>query len=101
MKIKGSSVSPTLSVDLMSISMLLSSRISPYICLPLPHRRVHFGIKAFRWHIAVNATLRVVHEMLGIGWLPHRPSHALDDFMTPVFDKALVIDIPSHILRSV
>jgi len=39
--------------------------------------------------------------MLGIGWLPHQPSHASDDDSTPVFDRALVIDIASHILEIV
>jgi hypothetical protein len=39
--------------------------------------------------------------MLGVGWLPHQPSHAFDDVSTAVFDRALVIVIPSHILKSV
>jgi hypothetical protein len=39
--------------------------------------------------------------MLGIGWLPHQPSHAGDDVSTPVFDRPLVIVIPSHILEGV
>jgi hypothetical protein len=39
--------------------------------------------------------------MLGVGWLPHQPSHAFDDVTTPVFDRALVIVITSHILDSV
>ena len=39
--------------------------------------------------------------MLGVGWLPHQPSHACDDVSTPVYDMALVIVIPSHILQSV
>jgi hypothetical protein len=39
--------------------------------------------------------------MLGVGWLPHQPSHAFDDVSTPVFDRALVIVIPFHILKSV
>ena len=39
--------------------------------------------------------------MVRTGWLPHQPSHALDDVSTPVFDRALVIVIPSHILESV
>jgi hypothetical protein len=46
------------------------------------------------------ATLRGENEMLGVGWLPHQPSHAFDDVSTPVFDRALVIVIPSHILES-
>jgi hypothetical protein len=39
--------------------------------------------------------------MLGAGWLPHHPSHAFDDVSTPVFDRPLVIVIPSHILETV
>ena len=42
-----------------------------------------------------------VNTMLGIGWLPNQPSHAFDDVSTPVFDKALVVVIPAHILKSV
>jgi hypothetical protein len=34
-------------------------------------------------------------------WLPDRPSHAVDDVSTPVFDMCLVIVFPSHILESV
>jgi len=60
---------------------------------------VHFGIEAFQGHIAVKATLRGVHMMLGVCWPPHLPSHAVDDISTAVFDRALVIDIPSHILE--
>jgi hypothetical protein len=62
---------------------------------------VHFSTEAFRWHIAVEATLRGVIEMLCKGWLPHQPSHTIDDVSTPVFDRALVIVIPSHIFESV
>jgi len=97
----GTSVSPTLSVVKTSISTLLSSSMSPYLCLPPPVRSVHFGIEAFRWRGAVQATLRGVNAILGLGWLPHRPSHAFDDLSTPVFDRALVIVIPFHILESV
>ena len=39
--------------------------------------------------------------MLGVGWLPHQPSHAFDDVSTPIFDRALVIVIASHIDESV
>jgi len=39
--------------------------------------------------------------MLGIGWLPHQSSHPFDDVSTPVFDRALLIVFPSHILESV
>jgi hypothetical protein len=42
-----------------------------------------------------------VIEMLRIGWEPHQPSHAFDDVSTAVFDRALVIVIPSHIRKSV
>jgi len=99
--IKVTSVSPTLSVDKTLISTVLSSSISPYLGLPPPVRSVHFNIEAFRGHIAVKATLSGENEMLGIGWLPHQPSHAFDDVSTPVFDRALVSVIPSHIVESV
>jgi hypothetical protein len=62
---------------------------------------VHFSIRAFRWGIAVKETLRGVNEMLGVVWLPHQPSHAFEDVSTPLFDRPLVIVIPSHILESV
>jgi len=62
---------------------------------------VHFGVEAFRGRIAVKATLRGENGMLGVGWLPHQPSHAVDAIWTPVFDRALVIVIPSHIIESV
>jgi hypothetical protein len=101
MKIKGTSVSPTLSIVETSSSRLLSSRISPSLCLPPQVRSVHFSTEAFRWHIAVKATLRGVNEMLRKGWLPHQPPHTIDDVSTPVFDRALVIVIPCHILESV
>jgi hypothetical protein len=101
MKIKGTSVSPSLSVALISISTLLSSSISAYLCLPPPFHSVHFSIEAFWWRIAVKATLRGVNEMLGVGWLPHQQSHAFDDVSTPVFDRPLVIVIPSHCLEGV
>jgi len=50
---------------------------------------------------AVKPALRGVNEMLGVGWLPHQPSHAVDEVSTPVFDWVLVIVIPFHILDSV
>jgi hypothetical protein len=62
---------------------------------------VHFGIEAFQWRIAVEATLKGMNGMLGVGWLPHQPSHAFDDVLTPEFDSALMIFIPSHIRESV
>jgi hypothetical protein len=101
MKIKGTSVSPSLSVALTSISTLLFSSISAYLCLPPPVRNVQFSIEAFRWRIAVKATLRGVNEMLGVHWLPHQPSQTFDDVSSPVFDRPLVIVIPSHILEGV
>ena len=71
------------------------------MCLPPPVRSVHCGIEAFRLCIAVTAMLTGINEMLGVGWLPHQPSHAFDDVMTQVFDRALVIVIQSHIVESV
>jgi hypothetical protein len=62
---------------------------------------VHFSIEAFRWRIAVKATLSGVNEILGIGWLPHQPSDAFDDVSTPEFGRVLVLVIPSHITESV
>jgi hypothetical protein len=61
---------------------------------------VDFGIEAFWWRIAVKTTLRDVNKMLGKCWLPHQPSHAVDDVSTPVFDRALVTLIPFYILES-
>jgi len=97
----GTSVSPTPSVDIMSISMLLASSISPYLCLPQPICSVHCGLEVFRWCIAVNATLRGENEMIGVGRMPHQLSLAVDDISTSVFDWVLVIVIPFHILQSV
>ena len=62
---------------------------------------MHFGIEVFQGRIAFKATLRGENEMLSVAWLPHQPSHTFDDVSTPVFDRALVIVIPSHILESV
>jgi hypothetical protein len=98
-KIMGTSVSPSLSVVFTSISTLLSSSISACLCLPPPVRSVHFSIEVFRWCIAFKATLRHIHAMLGVGWLPHQRSHAIDDVSTPVFVRPLVIVIPSYILE--
>jgi hypothetical protein len=39
--------------------------------------------------------------MFGVRWMLHQPSHALGDVATPVFNRALVIVIPSHIVESV
>jgi len=80
---------------------VLSWSILPYLCLPPPVGSVHFGIEAFRWRITVKAMLRGINKMLRVRWLPDRPSHSFDDVSTPVFDRALVIVIPSHILESV
>ena len=85
----------------MLVSTSSYSGIPPYLCLPPPVRSVYFGIEAFWWRIAVKAMLRGVNEMLGVRWLLHQPSHAFDDISTPVFDRALVIVIPFHILDSV
>ena len=101
MKITQSSVSPSVSVASTSISTLLSSSVSAYLCLPPPVCSVHFSIGEFGWCIAVEATLRDVNEMLGIGWLAHQPCHDFDDVSTPVFERALGIAIPSQILESV
>jgi hypothetical protein len=62
---------------------------------------VYFGKDVFRRHIAVKTTLRSENEMLGVSLLLHRSSHAFDDVSTLVFDRVLVIVIPSHILESV
>jgi hypothetical protein len=83
------------------MSTLLSSSISAYLCLPPPVGSVHISIEAIRWCIAVKATLRGINEMLGVGWLLDQPSHAFDDVSMQVFDRPLVIVIPSHILEGV
>jgi len=101
MKIKGTCVSPSLSIAITSISTVLSSSISAFLYLPPPVRSLNFSIEGFRWRITDKATLRGVHEMLGVGWLPHQPSHAFDDVSTTVFDMPLVVVIPSHILECV
>jgi hypothetical protein len=101
MKIKGTSVSPSLSIAPTSMSTLLSSSISAYLCVPPPIRAVHCSKEAFRWRIAVKAMLSGVHEMLGVGRLLHQPSHAFDDFSIPVFDRPLGIVIASLILECV
>ena len=101
MKINGTSVSPSLSIAFTWVSTVLSSSVSAYKSLPPPVHSLQFGREAFLWLIAVKATLRGVNLMLSIGWLPHQPSHASDDVSTPVFDTALLIVLPSHILESV
>jgi hypothetical protein len=62
---------------------------------------VHFDIEAFRWRIAVKAMLKGISEMPSVGWLPHQPSLAFDDVLTAIFNRVLVIVIPSDILKSV
>jgi hypothetical protein len=39
--------------------------------------------------------------MLGVGWRAHPLSHAYEDVSTTVFDRVLVIVIPSRILKRV
>ena len=62
---------------------------------------MHFGKEASRLRNAIKVTIRGVVELLGVGWLPHQPRDAFIDVLTAVFDRALVIVIPSHILESV
>ena len=85
----------------MSVSTSSSSGIAPGLCPPPPVCSVHFGIEAFQWCIAVKVMLRGVNKMLGVGSLPHPPSHAFDDVSTPAFDRVLVNIIPSQVLESV
>jgi len=99
-KMKGTSGSPTLSVDLTSISTLLSSSISCYLCLPLPVCHVHFGIEELQWRITVKATLRGVNQRFSIGCLAHQPSHGFDDVSTPACERPMAIVIPCHLLES-
>ena len=101
MKIMATSVCPPWRVDLTSVSTSSSSGISSYLSLPALLCSVNFGIQAFRWHIAVEATLRGINMMLSVSWVPQQPCHAFDDVSTPVFDTALVIVILFHILDSV
>jgi hypothetical protein len=97
----GTSVSPSLSVDIMSISVFLASRISSYLCLLQVIHIVHYGLETFRWYIGVNVTLRGGTEMFGVGRLPDQLSHAVDDVSTSVSDWALVMVMSFHILKSV
>jgi hypothetical protein len=100
MKIKLTSVCPSLSVALTLISTLLSLIISVYLCVTPPIRSVNFSIEAFWWRMAAKAMLRGINAMLGVGSLPHHPSLAFVDVSTSVFDRVLVIAILSHILES-
>jgi hypothetical protein len=59
------------------------------------------GMEVFLWLITVNGTLRGVNEILGVGWVRYQLPHAFDDVSTPVFDMALVIVNPAHILNRV
>jgi len=101
MEIKETSLSPALSINLLSIRMSSSLGICSYLCLPPPVRSVHFGITAFLSRNAVKAMLSGVNQMLTVGWLANRPFHAVPDVSTPEFDRSLVIVIPSDILESV
>jgi hypothetical protein len=85
----------------MSVSTIPCLDISPYLCVAPQVLSVHFGMEVFQWRIAVKAMLRGINKMLGVRWPPHQLSHAFDDASTPVFDRALVIVIPLHILESV
>jgi hypothetical protein len=101
MNIKGTSVSPTLTIDETLVNTSSCSGISPYLCLPPGVHSGQFGIEVYRWRIAVNATLGGIYMMCGVHRLPHQSSHAFDDVLTPVFDRALVMVIPFHIFDSV
>jgi hypothetical protein len=81
--------------------MLLSLSISLYQYLSPPGHRVHFSIEVFWWHVAAEVLTSGINWMLRVGWLPQQPSQAIDDIWTPVFDKALVIVMLSHILECV
>jgi hypothetical protein len=69
MKIKGNIVSITLGINKISISTSSGWSNSPLHSLPPPDCSVHLGIKAFRWRIAINVTLRGGNEILGVGWV--------------------------------
>jgi hypothetical protein len=58
-------------------------------------------MEVIQWRIVIEATLRAINEMLGVGWLPHQLSCGFDDESTSVFDMVLGIVIPSDILESV
>jgi len=62
---------------------------------------VHFGVEVFGWRKDVKAMLRVINDMLGLGWLPHQLSDGSDNVSTPVFDRALVTVMPFHMVQSV
>lgn len=101
MKIKRTNVFRTFCIDQIWISTVLSLSFNSYLCLPPAVGSMHFGIEAFRRHIAGKAALRGINDMVGIGWQPHKPSHDIDDVVTLVCDIALVIPIVTHILESV
>ena len=72
MKIKGTSVSPTPSVDSMSVTTSSYWDISVYLCLPSPVGSVHSSIEEVQWRTTVIPTLRGVNTMLSICWLLHQ-----------------------------
>jgi len=77
--VKGSCVSPTLSVDQMWISTVLSWNISPYLCLPPRVWNVHFGVEAFQCYITdevtnslIRLTMPGLQYLIGRRYLPFR-----------------------------
>jgi hypothetical protein len=77
--------------------------IHQYLCLPVslttcPQCAFQYGGGLVAHRCYSNA--EGLNEMLRVGWLVHQPSHAFDDVSTPVFDKPLVIVIPSHLFKS-
>jgi len=79
MIIMATSVSPSLSIFLTSISTLLSSGISADLCLTPPAPSVLFSIEVFWLCITVKATLSGQNEMIGVSPLLDVPSHATDN----------------------
>jgi hypothetical protein len=98
MQTEGGRGFPTPRVYSTLISMRLSFIILPYLLLPHPVCNAHIGMQAFWWQMAVKWTLRGVKTIFCIRWLMPEQSHAFDDIWTPVFDRVLVIVIPSYIL---
>jgi len=45
--------------------------------------------------------LSSVNDIPSVVCMTHQPSHAFDDVWTLIFDRMLVIIIPSHIIESV
>jgi hypothetical protein len=81
--------------------MLLSWFTSPHLFLTPAARNRHISIVAFRWCVGVKAMLTGANEMLSVGSLQHQQSDATNNVSTPAFDRALLIVIPSNILKSV